>query len=275
MNNTARMRTATIAREMWLSIFPHIEIDGRPFNRAPSKFPAEEYRLTVVKPGTHVAADDLLLVVPQHPQYSRAAERFTAREALRERGAYVVRAVSAATAKTVRVQDVIKVPNGGNWRMDLTELGHAIKGYPETRRLSLNATSYDVYRLGGRNELLAKLQQHPDYAEWETLRAAGQVEEEAEKAAREAKDEEVEARQRPFREAVEALNKLTGETLATWEHSYTDYGYPAFVTPWLAEGNHIRTYLSGLIEDGKLTNGQYHDAIKHADTILSAYTQEK
>ncbi|MGW9069246.1 hypothetical protein ACWGQT_07350 [Streptomyces yangpuensis] len=266
MSDDARHKAATLAKDIWRGIWPHIEMEKRPDSRSMDRDrPDPSMRLAPLTSGDDVQPDDLLISIPVDRNYHYTAETLdthTARESVGYFNARVVR-VHKATGKTLSVYDTVSFPLGGFAGANLEALGNVHEGEePVTYRLG--SAKRLIARLGPVEEIRQRLREHPLYADWTAAYAAAVVEEQEAEAATAKWAAEQERRLAPLRTAIADFNRITGEELvklSAWDDK------PEIREPWLREDDRMRIYLAGLNAVGRLDDDQHAAALNHLRTL--------
>ena len=265
----ARNRAGQMAQDIWLSLFPHTDMPKRVSLRYSSTdYPPAEFRTRIASAQEPPQVGDLIMLVNTDKRYgTNFLYAGTVREAALQHGSSVA-LVEKVTASSITIHDLVVIPNGG-WAGDLTRLGQPMFENSKPVRYNLNSTSRLIGVLGNAEELRARAAAHPDFPAWQKAQAAAKVEREAADAEGKRLKEEREQRVGPLRAAVEGLNAAAGEELASWNAwgGDTRDGAVELASKWLAQNNRLYTYLEGLVSQGDITNGQYHQAIQHATTL--------
>lgn len=245
----AMNQAASLARGIWLDLWSQTK--DRP-------------HVTLVRTTEELSVDDLILLAFQHEQAGTSSvDGCTVREAV-ENSRAVWRVISVA-GKSIRAHP-IAVPDGTwNGTPDLTQLGAGWHSSPPEHRMHVVTKTRRMIRLAGLPELRQQVGAHGDFENWQRAYAAAETEEQEEKAAAAALWARIQEAQRPQREAAARLDEIAGETLV-----WTTFGSQpgtVKVDGWLASGERLRTYLSGLATIGKLTTEQYDEARQCAATL--------
>ncbi|MFD7835668.1 hypothetical protein [Streptomyces sp. NPDC059761] len=266
MSNDARAKAANLARDIWLGIWPHIEMSADPHRRwREDQHPDPSFCLTAFTPGDDAKPGDVFLVLTVDQddlRYSGILRTHTAREAVRSNDGHLF-LVEHVTSKTIRGYEMMP-PRGGYGGSDLDAFGNVRKGADSTS-YKLGASSRLLARLGTLDEIRGKLTGHPFYADWQAAHDKALAEHEEATALREAQEAEHEKEWAPRRAAVAALKELTGEPLVRiggWRDERVEHE-----SGWLAEGDRLMIYLAGLNAVGRLDDDQHSAALGHLRTL--------
>ncbi|MDQ1041510.1 hypothetical protein QFZ75_008012 [Streptomyces sp. V3I8] len=247
----ARDRAGQLAQEIWLGIWPHTDTPKRPHvGHLDSDMPAPEYRLTPLQHIEEAKPGDLLWVMDldgRDVRRERTLSTHTAREAVQ---LGTLARVESTTAKMIKVHDILVRPQGGYGGANLDALGDPAPGaYVVSMRFDTAGRLYA--RLGTVEEIRERLAAHPRYAEWQEAYAAAVVEHEAAEARGKAERDRRQARRAVLTAAIETVNSIAGEELVKLDSPWGEQDTARPANEWLAEGNHLNTYLAGLGASGK------------------------
>ncbi|THA72503.1 hypothetical protein E6R60_26600 [Streptomyces sp. A0642] len=283
----ARDRAAELARRIWEEIWPHDEnlpAHPRPRARVGKQRPADAYRLSPIDSTADVKPGDLLWVIDFNGNDFRDAhklEALTAREVVRSAG-YLARVLST-TAKFLKVHDALQRPQGGFGGTNLDALGEPAVRNPETTNLRMGVSTRLYARLGTVEEIRGRLAAHPAYGEWREAYADAVRERDEADAAHRAAEAEAEAVRAQLQAPIDTVNSIAGETLLKRTRGlyFDSVGEVKIVNEWLAEGDRLHVYLSGLAHSGRfsaegaLKIENAFKALEEGKARAAAYTEKR
>lgn len=241
-------QAASLARGIWLDLWPQTK---------------ERSLVTPVRTAGELSVDDLILLDFRADQDSAwNADGLTVREAVVSSGVWRVCSVAGSSVRAY----AIAVPDG-TWDRtpDLTKLGVPWLNTPQKRRIHVVTKTRRIVRLAALADLHRQVSVHADFERWQRMYATAEAEEKEQQDAAAERWARIQESQRPMREAADRLNEIAGETLV-WTTFGTQLG-ALTVDGWLASGERLRTYLSGLATVGKLTAEQYDEGRRCAEVL--------
>ncbi|MFJ9378910.1 hypothetical protein [Streptomyces sp. NPDC101455] len=266
IHEEARLRTADLAREITMSLWPHDDALPWTYLRyddgAMQSLPAS-LKAPVVTSAADVEADDLVVIFDQRRRTRRfdLLRYYTVREAVADRETVVAR-VTARTAKTITVAEC-QLPTGYWASCHLTAFGEP-GGEVSHRTLRVNIDGRQIGRLGALDAIRRRIVAHADYPEWQAGYAAAGRLEKAREEQRLARQRAEQERQRPLRQAVERLGQIVGDDLVTWGGPWVA---GAVVARALREPGRLRTYIAGLRFTEAICEDEYTAAREHLDLL--------
>lgn len=248
-------RAGRLGMAIWLSLLPHTDMHGRPSERYRDEdAPPAEYRPTEVTSADQLRPGDLILVLDNNvngPHNRRTMARRTAREAVRAHES-AVRLVETVSNKSITAHFSIHLPTGGPGSCDPDKIGEPrfpVETHP-AERLAVGAQRWTIARLGHVGEIAEGFRSHPDYDAWHAAYTAYRADQDAAAEDRRARVEIRDRRRAPLLAAIEEINTIAGETLVKIDKEFflgpDEVGQALAANEWLAEGDRLRIYLSGL-----------------------------
>ncbi|MFE0356481.1 hypothetical protein ACFW2K_22745 [Streptomyces nigra] len=235
---SAQHRAAQLAHRMFADLWP----------------PRPDAYIAEVTEGRHLRTDDLVVIYSSH-------EPLTPEKAL---SWAAWRRVDSSSARTAVLRHVA-VPEG-TWDRtpDMTVFGEPWHELRPPSRMYVTTANRRMARVGHLDDIRARITSHPDFGEWQQAYAAAEADECDQRQQAQALLDAVKKARAPYREAVRRLLEITGQDLLIWcDFSTLDRS----VSGWLASDGRLRVYLAGLKGVGALTEEQYREALKCADTL--------
>ncbi|MFD9044421.1 hypothetical protein [Streptomyces bottropensis] len=235
---SAQNRAAQLARRMFADLWP----------------PQPDAHIAEVTEGTQLRADDLVVIYSPH-------QPLTLEQALSWAS---WRRVDSSSARTA-VLRYLAVPDG-TWDKtpDMTVFGEPWHNLLPPSRLYVKTAHRRMARVGALDDIRARITSHPDFGEWQQAYTAAEADERAQRQQAQALLDAMREARAPHRAAVRRLDEITGQDLLIW----SDFGpLDQSVSGWLASDGRLRVYLTGLKGVGVLTEEQYREALKCADTL--------
>ncbi|GGX51565.1 hypothetical protein [Streptomyces noursei] len=235
---SAQHRAAQLAHRMFADLWP----------------PRPDAHIVEVTEGRQLRTDDLVVLYSPHQPLT--PERALSRASWRR--------VDSSSARTVLLRPVA-VPEG-TWDKtpDMTVFGEPWNDLRSPARMYVTTANRRMARVGTLHEIQARITSHPDFGEWQQAYTVAEDDERAQRRQTQALLDALEETRAPRRAAVRRLHEITGQNLLIWR----DFGQlDRSVSGWLASDGRLRVYLTGLKGVGALTEDQYREALKCADTL--------
>ncbi|MGW3308242.1 hypothetical protein ACWDG9_16835 [Streptomyces sp. NPDC001073] len=257
---TAQDRAGRLGMEIWLSLLPHAELPEPGRSRGNDSASAAECRPAEVAEATQLSSGDLILAPvtlgrERELDTDQLFALYSTREAVRRRES-AVRLVESVSAQSIQVYEHPHIPAGGWASCDPERFGQPQDFARETTRYAVPAQTRRLARIGSLDELLPRLQAHPDYADWVAAYAECERQQEAAQAESRRIYEADQAALAPLKAAAERLTELTAEELVTVRMGYSREPAVEPVNTWLGEDGRLRTYVSGLVRTKGLSVGE-------------------
>lgn len=258
---TIYQRTANLAKEIWSSVFPHAE----PVSDSGVKEVPREFRAELFFGSDGLSVGDVVLSVDTRGSFSKINRRMSIRDAATFHGAmlHLVTKVSAKSFMTIP----LSMPRG--WDSNLGTLGHRpedLERRTATRYTGTNNTR-DFVRLGTYDEIITKIQAHPEYGTWTELWEAAKAQEAEDRAQAKTEAEAARKEREPFEKAAKAIHDAIGEDYVV--RVYTTIGAPKLIpsVKWASRAR-LEEVIAGRFALGRISMTTAESA-KEALTLLN------
>ncbi|WP_019061378.1 hypothetical protein [Streptomyces prunicolor] len=234
----AQDRAAHLARSIFADLWP----------------PLPDAHIAEVTEGSQLRRDDLVVIYSPHQPLT--LERALSWASWRR--------VASSSTRTVILRPVA-VPEG-TWDKtpDMAVFGEPWHDLHSPARMYVTTEKRRMARVGALDDIRARITSHPDFGEWQRAYTAAEADERAQREQAQALVDALKEARAPYRRAVHRLHEITGQDLLIW----ADFGpLGRSVNGWLASDGRLRVYLTGLKGVGVLTEEQYGEALKCADTL--------